>query len=222
MFQLVLPESKRQIVMSASHDSGWSMHLATAKTIKRIKAYYIWPGMNLNVRSFVASCKGCQKRSRITRLDRVPFSSAPLSHEDCDLLKSDSSFRECQEFTIRGFSVIYHDNDLIQNESDACMKLQLGRDIDLSSVHYNCDVRAMQACHCSGTCDQVLFSESLTDHNDFNDISQKEEIRSVSDERRRDIEMVDPRLKVVVNSELVVDSSELMKKKGSEVLDGPL
>src|SRR5206468_593393 len=79
VFQLVLPESKRQIVMSASHDSGWAMHFATSKTIKRIKAYYIWPGMNLNVRAFVASCTGCQKRSRITRLDKVPISAVPLS-----------------------------------------------------------------------------------------------------------------------------------------------
>src|SRR3989442_452219 len=224
VFQLVLPESKRQIVMSASHESGWAMHFASAKTIKRIKAYYIWPSMILNVRSFVASCKGCQRRSRINRSDRVPISSASLSHEDCDLLKSDSSLKDCQEFIVRGFSVIYHDNDLIQNKSDACMKLQLGRDIDLSSVHYNCDVRAMQACHCSGTCDQVLFSESLTDHNDFNYICKKEEIRSVIDDRMVDngkviSEMVDPRLKVMVNSGLVVDSSELMKKKGSEVLD---
>ena len=40
-FQLVLPENKRQTVIAASHNTQWSMHFATGKTIKRIKAYFI-------------------------------------------------------------------------------------------------------------------------------------------------------------------------------------
>src|SRR5437867_13273966 len=63
-FQLVLPENKRQTVMAASHNSEWSIHFGSAKTMKRLKAYSIWPGITNHVRAFVTSCVRCQDKSR--------------------------------------------------------------------------------------------------------------------------------------------------------------
>src|SRR3989441_10906313 len=66
IFQLVIPECKRKMVMSSSHDSNWSLHFGAIKTIQRIKAYLYWPSI---VRKFVSSCEKCQKRARVTKLD---------------------------------------------------------------------------------------------------------------------------------------------------------
>src|SRR6267154_4193032 len=62
-FQLVLPENKRQLVIASSHDSNWSCHFGSVKTLKRIQAYFYWPGIIYDVRRFVSRCDGCQRRT---------------------------------------------------------------------------------------------------------------------------------------------------------------
>src|SRR6267154_1209754 len=79
VFQLILPENKRQLVIASSHDSNWSRHFESVKTLKRIEAYFYWPGIINDVRKFVTSCDKCQKRLRITKFDRVPINPVPYS-----------------------------------------------------------------------------------------------------------------------------------------------
>src|SRR5437867_4497202 len=79
IFQLVLPENKRQSVMSAYHNTQQTLHLGPAKTMKSLKAYFIWPGITQHVRAFVASCPSCQNRSRIIKIDRVIIPIVPMS-----------------------------------------------------------------------------------------------------------------------------------------------
>src|SRR2546425_13033016 len=90
-FQLVVPESKRKYIITTSHDSSWSMHFGSIRTIRRIKAYFYWPSNVQDVRKYVSSCEKCQKRARITKFDRVPIkhvehSHTPFDHVSIDLI----------------------------------------------------------------------------------------------------------------------------------------
>ena len=71
--QLVLPSNKRQQVMKIAHDSDWSGHFGSRKTLLRIEAHFWWPTMKVDVQSYVASCCGCQQQKRIVKLDRIPI-----------------------------------------------------------------------------------------------------------------------------------------------------
>src|SRR5437867_8554240 len=91
VFQLVVPETKRKMIMTSSHDSSWSMHFGAIKTIQRIKAYFYWPSIVQDVRKYVSSCEKCQKRARITKFDRVPIQhvehgNTPFEHVSIDLI----------------------------------------------------------------------------------------------------------------------------------------
>ena len=91
IFQLVIPEIKRQVIITAAHDSTWSLHFGSIKTIQRIKAYFYWPSIVHDVRRYVSSCEKCQKRARITKRDRVPIKHVlhnmnPFEHVSIDLI----------------------------------------------------------------------------------------------------------------------------------------
>src|SRR6267154_1965831 len=63
IFQLVVPISKRHVIITSSHDSNWSLHFGSIKTIQRIKAYFFWPSMVYDVKKFVSSCELSEARS---------------------------------------------------------------------------------------------------------------------------------------------------------------
>src|SRR5207247_7104770 len=53
--------------------------------------HIFWPSIVQDVRKFVSSCEKCQKRARITKLDRVPIkhvehSLTPFDHVSIDLI----------------------------------------------------------------------------------------------------------------------------------------
>src|SRR2546425_7345124 len=109
VFQLVIPECKRKMVMTSSHDSNWSLHFGAIKTIQRIKAYFYWSSIIHDVRKFVACCEKCQKCTRVSKLNRVhtkymPCSNTSLSHVSGESLKSntfiDHSYRYCGRIDI--------------------------------------------------------------------------------------------------------------------------
>ena len=72
--QLVLPESRRRMILEKAHDSDWSMHFGSEKTKKRIEAHFYWPTLSSDVKDYVSSCASCQKSARKTKYDRIPIS----------------------------------------------------------------------------------------------------------------------------------------------------
>jgi len=47
--------------------------LGVDKTLKRIQAFFFWPGIRADIEKYVRQCDACQKRARLTQLDRVPI-----------------------------------------------------------------------------------------------------------------------------------------------------
>jgi hypothetical protein len=62
--RIVIPSSKRDQILSLSHNHPLSGHLGTANTYARLKDTYYWPGMFKDVQEYVTSCSTCQKRSK--------------------------------------------------------------------------------------------------------------------------------------------------------------
>ncbi|MFI5407124.1 MAG: hypothetical protein ACHQ1D_11525, partial [Nitrososphaerales archaeon] len=79
VLQLVVPQCKRDIIIKAAHDSQWAMHFGADKTLKRIEAYFFWPKMKNDIVTYTKGCSSCQKRARVTKLDRVPIKPVPHS-----------------------------------------------------------------------------------------------------------------------------------------------
>ena len=71
--QLVVPKDKRLEIMKVGHDAPESGHYGSEKTLQRIEQSFHWPGIRRDVRDFVRSCAECQRRKRVTVLDRVPI-----------------------------------------------------------------------------------------------------------------------------------------------------
>ena len=53
----VLPYSERRAVLSQYHDECTSAHLGFKKTLRKIKANFYWPGLQKDVKLYVAGCK---------------------------------------------------------------------------------------------------------------------------------------------------------------------
>src|SRR6266516_3401489 len=71
--QLVLPSSKRPVILSTVHDALWANHLAVDKTLARIQHYFWWPGMREDVSLYIASCTICQRKQRLMKLTDCPL-----------------------------------------------------------------------------------------------------------------------------------------------------
>src|SRR5437867_4310637 len=91
ILQLVLPEGRRRRVMECAHDSNWANHFGSSKTIERIKAWFFWSEMNNDVKRYVQSCVACQRKSRATKMDRIPIKASahevvPFEMVACDVI----------------------------------------------------------------------------------------------------------------------------------------
>ncbi|KAK7474087.1 hypothetical protein BaRGS_00034693 [Batillaria attramentaria] len=58
--QIVVPTSLRQGVLRLSHDVPMAGHLGVKKTQDRLWNSFYWPGMESDIRRYVASCGACQ------------------------------------------------------------------------------------------------------------------------------------------------------------------
>jgi predicted aspartyl protease/transposase InsO family protein len=58
---LIVPADKRQDILKLHHDSATAGHPGFSKTMSRIKRFYFWPKMFLDVKRYVASCQLCQR-----------------------------------------------------------------------------------------------------------------------------------------------------------------
>jgi len=80
VYQLCVPECKRNAVLKLAHDSVFGGHLAERKTRERIRLSFHWPKLRQSVKQYVTTCHDCQLRSRPKVLDRVPI--APITRVD--------------------------------------------------------------------------------------------------------------------------------------------
>lgn len=60
--RLVIPADSKHIslILEEFHGSKWGGHTGMLKTIKRIQAYFYWPGMKQVIQQYVAECQTCQ------------------------------------------------------------------------------------------------------------------------------------------------------------------
>ena len=78
--RLVVPVVHRSEVLTAAHDSPWSMHFGMRKTLARIEEYFFWSSLIRDVKKYVKSCHTCQLKLRRTSADRVPITAVPLAN----------------------------------------------------------------------------------------------------------------------------------------------
>ena len=60
VFQIVVPQSKRQNVLKVAHKTAMAGHMGVNKTYQRILNHFYWPKLRRDVVKFCRSCHVCQ------------------------------------------------------------------------------------------------------------------------------------------------------------------
>lgn len=88
--QAVIPKSERRTVLSQYHDCKTSAHLGVTKTLNKIRRRYYWPGMQSDVRTYIAGCDKCSRKKGFQQKRRAPMqlvqSYAPMERIATDIL----------------------------------------------------------------------------------------------------------------------------------------
>ena len=69
--QLVVPSSKRELVLRTAHESMLAAHGSLRKTKSKIYKLFFWQGLDGDVKKYVRSCDVCQRAKAPRRCDRV-------------------------------------------------------------------------------------------------------------------------------------------------------
>ncbi|CAG2189961.1 unnamed protein product [Mytilus edulis] len=69
--QAVIPMSERKQVLQCCHETKCAGHLGIHKTIEKIRQSFYWPGLQSDVRTYVAGCNQCTRRKRSMVVTRV-------------------------------------------------------------------------------------------------------------------------------------------------------
>ena len=77
-WQLVVPSSLTNKVMTLAHESLIAGHLGIRKRIDRVVAEFFWPGVCCDVTCFCKSCNKCQRTVQKGRVAKVPLGRLPL------------------------------------------------------------------------------------------------------------------------------------------------
>lgn len=72
-YQIVMPLSRQRFILQQMHDSKTSGHLGVTKTLNKIRQAYYWPGLQSDVRSYVAGCDLCARRKAQLITKRGPM-----------------------------------------------------------------------------------------------------------------------------------------------------
>ena len=72
-FQVIVPKKARRSILYACHDMKTSGPLGVTKTVSKIKQKFYWPGLQSDVRSYIAGCDACSKRKGPIPLKRAPM-----------------------------------------------------------------------------------------------------------------------------------------------------
>ena len=88
--QAIVPLSERRKVLSYSHDHPTAGHLGIRKTLSKIGQAYYWPGLQQDVRHYVAGCEKCQTSKGPLKTPRAPMqivgASRPMERIATDIL----------------------------------------------------------------------------------------------------------------------------------------
>ena len=82
VWQLCLPESRRRQAFDLAHSTS---HLSVDKVMQRLRLSFNWPNMKADVVQWTNQCDICQKKRKVTYLDRTPITPVlraelPFSH----------------------------------------------------------------------------------------------------------------------------------------------
>jgi transposase InsO family protein len=99
--RLVVPQSMRETVLKAEHDSKVAGHWGAGKTVEIVSRNFYWPGMEAQVRQYVHECDSCQrnKPSRHRRnglLHPLELPSLPWSSISMDFITDLPESEGCQ------------------------------------------------------------------------------------------------------------------------------
>ena len=90
IYQAIVPRKSRRLILNYCHDIKTSGHLGVRKTISRIKQKFYWPGLQADVRSYIAGCETCSKRKGPIPTKRAPMqlvrSGYPMERIAIDIL----------------------------------------------------------------------------------------------------------------------------------------
>ena len=88
--QAIVPLSERRKVLSYCHDHQTAGHLGIKKTLSKVRQSYYWPGLQRDVRHYVAGCEKCQKSKGPLKTPRAPMqivgASRPMERIATDIL----------------------------------------------------------------------------------------------------------------------------------------
>jgi hypothetical protein len=80
--QAIAPFRKRRLVLNYSHDHKTEGHFGVTKTLCRIRQSFYWPGLQRDVRQYIAGCEVCMKSKSSNHTLRGPFTvEAKLSDQ---------------------------------------------------------------------------------------------------------------------------------------------
>jgi hypothetical protein len=76
--QLLVPRLLRKSVMTVAHEAVFAGHMGVRKTSNRVKACFVWSGMDGDISRFCRSCDICQRTVPKGKVSKVPLGIMPL------------------------------------------------------------------------------------------------------------------------------------------------
>ena len=90
IYQALVPRNIRRTILNCCHDIKTAGHLGVSKTISGVNQTFYWPGLQSDVRSYIAGCEACSKRKGPIPTKRAPMqivrSGYPMERIAIDIL----------------------------------------------------------------------------------------------------------------------------------------
>ncbi|MCG8033048.1 MAG: DDE-type integrase/transposase/recombinase, partial [Candidatus Thiodiazotropha taylori] len=88
--QAIVPRNTRRTILQGCHDVKTAGHLGGKKTLSKVRQKFYWPGLQSDVRAYVAGCETCMKRKEPNPTKRAPMqivrSGFPMERLAIDIL----------------------------------------------------------------------------------------------------------------------------------------
>ena len=72
-WQAIVPLGHQRAILKYAHDIKASGHLGINKTMSKIRQRYYWPGLQNDIKSYIAGCEKCSKRKESIRTKEAPM-----------------------------------------------------------------------------------------------------------------------------------------------------
>ena len=88
--QVLVHMTERRTILSCYHDNRTSAHLGLGETLAKIRQEYYWPGLQKDVKLYVAGCSFCSQKKPSNKKKRDPMqiveTGFPMERIDMDIL----------------------------------------------------------------------------------------------------------------------------------------